>query len=160
VTLAREYYPEFTPLLRKARGVVRGDIGRLLVLHRHGGLYADLDYLCMKPLDGILAGASLALPVWKDGACTNALMASQPGHPLLLDLAKEGLRRWQESPTARPEQLAGPETLERVLRGYAVTKLDPALVCPFDWREHRPRPTDFAAEYPNALCGTPWAHGW
>ena len=160
VRLAREHYLEFVPMLRKARGVVKADIGRLLILHRHGGLYADLDYLAFKPLDALLAGVSIAFPVWKDGACTNALMASLPGHQFLLDVAKEGLRRWQECPTERPEAIAGPEVFERVMRGYAVTRMAPALVCPFDWREHRRPPDDWAEVYPKAHCGTPWAHGW
>ena len=57
--LVKQKYPQFwSPYLKAAFSVMRVDIGRLCILHRHGGLYADLD---VYPNRGTYAPASLAV---------------------------------------------------------------------------------------------------
>ena len=44
--LIKHWYPQFWPMYRNAPfSVMRADIGRVAILHRFGGLYADLDVL-------------------------------------------------------------------------------------------------------------------
>ena len=70
-------------------------------LHRHGGVYADLDYEVMRPLDDLLATAHAIVGRERGGIGSamrgrdyiiNALMASPPGHPLWLE-AMHGMLR-------------------------------------------------------------------
>ena len=57
-------------------------VGRYLMLHRHGGLYLDLDFVVLHPLVslGRLAAAVVFEP---PEFVTNALMAFPPRHGLL-----------------------------------------------------------------------------
>ena len=54
--------------------------GRYLILHRHGGLYLDLDFVVLHPLGlGSLGSVVFEPPEF----VTNALMAFPPRHGLL-----------------------------------------------------------------------------
>lgn len=54
--LVREDYPRLEELfLSYPNAVQRADLGRYLILDRHGGIYADIDTECLAPLD-ILSG--------------------------------------------------------------------------------------------------------
>ena len=59
----------------------RWDASRYAVLHKFGGLYADLDISPIARIDGLLRGQSLLLPHTPNLGLTNALMAATPGHP-------------------------------------------------------------------------------
>ncbi|HEX8532534.1 MAG TPA: glycosyltransferase, partial [Allosphingosinicella sp.] len=53
--LVRDRYPELLELfLSYASHICRVDLGRYLVLNSFGGVYADLDCECLRPLDGLL----------------------------------------------------------------------------------------------------------
>ena len=57
-------------------------VGRYLILHRHGGLYLDLDFVVLHPLvslDSLAAAVVFEPPEF----VTNALMAFPPRHGLL-----------------------------------------------------------------------------
>ena len=85
------------------KGILRADAMRLLWLHEMGGIYADIDVECLRPLDGLVAsleaGKSLGLtrdhpvherihfsntPMWM-----NDFMVARPGAPLI----KEAMRQ-------------------------------------------------------------------
>jgi len=70
--------------------IQRADAVRYFILHRHGGLYVDLDFQCLKPLDALLEGKQCVLGLEPHQHCldhcqeqivSNALMAAAPGHP-------------------------------------------------------------------------------
>jgi mannosyltransferase OCH1-like enzyme len=49
-------FPEFLPTyLSYPSGILRADIWRVLVLYKYGGVYADIDVECLKPIDELLA---------------------------------------------------------------------------------------------------------
>jgi len=90
------HYPEYLALYDGyPLGIHRAELARYLILRHHGGLYVDLDFEALKPLDDLLAGASLLFglepeahaarePVRARGLTRivcNALMASAPRHP-------------------------------------------------------------------------------
>lgn len=93
--LVEEHYPHFLPIYRAyPRAIQRADAGRYLVLHRYGGVYADLDTDCLGPLDAIAAEDRIVLAEeprehWTmhlpaRGLSTlyfNGVMASPQGHP-------------------------------------------------------------------------------
>ena len=61
-------------------------VGRYLMLHRHGGLYLDLDFVVLHPLVslGSLGSLGAAAVVFEPPEfVTNALMAFPPRHGLL-----------------------------------------------------------------------------
>ncbi|MFD1912484.1 glycosyltransferase [Halodurantibacterium flavum] len=92
--LVRTYYPELEELyLSYPRPVQRADMGRYLILHHCGGIYADLDTECLIPLDPLAADSRVVLaeepiehryngiPLGMDRLFFNGVMASPQGHP-------------------------------------------------------------------------------
>jgi len=81
--------------------IQRSDAARYFIVHRHGGVYLDLDYECSRPFGPVLAGARAAFS-YKSGTnaslgLANAIFASEAGHPvweavfrLLVARASEG----------------------------------------------------------------------
>ncbi|MEI7912169.1 MAG: glycosyltransferase [Verrucomicrobiota bacterium] len=70
--------------------IKRVDAVRYLILKRIGGVYADLDSICLRPLDELLEGRSLVFgcqlpfgttPFEIFGTVCNAIMAGAPAHP-------------------------------------------------------------------------------
>jgi mannosyltransferase OCH1-like enzyme len=74
----------------------RVDAIRFFLLHRYGGVYADLDFECLRPIDPLVERAEVLLGVEPDvhvrenphlgeagvtRIVCNAFMASTPGHP-------------------------------------------------------------------------------
>jgi len=77
--------------------ISRVDAARYCLLHRHGGVYVDLDFECLRPVEPLLDGHAVVLgaepashleieivrrrepPVTR--LVCNAFMASEPGHP-------------------------------------------------------------------------------
>ena len=75
--------------------IMRVDAARYVLLHRYGGIYADMDYECLRSFAPLLAGrtlvfgeepaAHLDMPLTRASGLPhlvcNALMASEAGHP-------------------------------------------------------------------------------
>ena len=86
------------------RAVAKSDIGRLAILWRHGGLYVDTDYECLKPFDPLVrewerAGHSFVMtaqdgrPLGERHAVTNALGLSVPRHDAAKWILGEAVKR-------------------------------------------------------------------
>lgn len=76
--------------------VQRADAARYLILHEHGGVYADLDIRCVGSFDEI-AEADLVLAPTEPFGLSNDLMAAAAGHLLFDSLLNElatAHRRW------------------------------------------------------------------
>ncbi len=124
-------FPQWAPLFDSyAKNICRIDLARYLILKKHGGIYADLDYECLRPQDPLLRHRPLlfgaepashaqlekAVRAGLDTIVCNAWIASVPGHPFwdhLLDFLK--------STAGAPDVLdaTGPFALTRALRHYA-----------------------------------------
>ena len=98
--LVRTRAPRLYPLWRRYPWhIQRVDAARYLILHEEGGVYADLDIVCVKPLDDLLEN-DLVLARTRPLGLTNAFMMSRAGHPLMkhaLDRLPAASRRWQRS---------------------------------------------------------------
>ena len=82
--LVQLYYPWFLETFDNfTSNILRADAARLFYLHRYGGIYADLDFECLKPLDLLVDCRSLIL-VRMTGESRhnipNAWMASKRSH--------------------------------------------------------------------------------
>lgn len=145
-------HPALLPVFRGyADPIARIDLARYLILRRFGGVYADLDFECLRPIDGLLEGQSfvVGLEPEEHGRLAKAVerglprilcpsfLASVPGHPFwdhLLDRLVEARHC--------PDVLdaTGPFLLTRAHDGYekagyegkaaAVTVLPPELLYP------------------------------
>jgi len=108
--------------------IQRADLARYLILHGCGGVYADLDLECLRPLSTLLDGHEFlasrepiehARSVPGNVIIGNAFLASVPGHGLLEAVVKE-ITVKAAAITFHGEVLTstGPYMFTRALDGY------------------------------------------
>ncbi|XP_064622343.1 uncharacterized protein LOC135484640 [Lineus longissimus] len=85
-------YPWFLPTYNSyTMTIMKADVFRYLILHEFGGVYADLDMECLRPLDDFVAKRSCILSqeplehafllYGRSRLACNAMMACKPKHP-------------------------------------------------------------------------------
>jgi hypothetical protein len=78
------YWSKFAAL---PRVIMQIDMFRYFLMYKYGGVYADLDYYVLRPLDGLLVDKEIILPVNNEGldgtplSIGTSILASRPGHP-------------------------------------------------------------------------------
>ncbi len=99
--------------------IKKADVVRYLYLYAHGGIYADMDFECLKPFDTLLeqnASNGVLLGCMADYAneadspvnnVPNAIMLSKPRHPFWLCMAHVLMNRYG----GRADQETGPNAL-------------------------------------------------
>jgi mannosyltransferase OCH1-like enzyme len=116
----------------------RGDIFRLEILWREGGVHVDTDFECLRSIEPLIDGADFFIGLAKSDRVNGALMGSVPEHPLL-DLLLTEIRprasygREMGAGAANDKDETGPRFLDRFLLGEhrdEVTFIEPALVFP------------------------------
>lgn len=74
-------------------GVMRGDVWRYMIIYKYGGVYADLDTECLKPISSwMLEDKSFIVCPENEIHFCQWTFAAEAGHPILkkvLDLIKE-----------------------------------------------------------------------
>ena len=86
------HYPWFLEIYDKLpQHIHRVDTVRYMYLHKFGGVYADLDFESIKPMDDYLKDKQLVLGRMGhdnnfEHSIPNAVMASIPGHPFWLQV--------------------------------------------------------------------------
>ena len=123
-------FPQLLPLYDGfPQEIFRVDFIRAVYLFTEGGIYADLDFQCLKPLSELPANSSQVIlgRMGTDPAflhsIPNAFMASAAGQGFWLGYicAIENVReltRGHAHIDKRPEYVAGPVVLRRVARAY------------------------------------------
>lgn len=98
-------FPEYWEAYRRlGKGTERTHFFRYMVILRHGGVYADVDAECRRPLDGLLhskdtlvagwdnefpdAAAALEAGYVRQRQLSQYVFAGAPGHPALRDLCE------------------------------------------------------------------------
>jgi UDP:flavonoid glycosyltransferase YjiC (YdhE family) len=128
-SLIADQYAWFLPIYDAySEHIKRVDAARYFILHHYGGLYVDLDYEALRPLDPLLRERQLLLtsepPVHLqryagkllvNQMISNALMASVPGHPFWEYVFKH-LVAWKDMPG--PLDATGPFLLSRAYHSY------------------------------------------
>jgi len=107
VQLLRRYYSEYEVLFRNfPYEIQRCDMVRYCLLHRYGGVYADMDYKCCKPLSQVFARwknhdlylvQSPHAPGNVSYVSNSLMMARQRGHPFWKALLSEILLSSQQT---------------------------------------------------------------
>jgi hypothetical protein len=137
----KTHYPTWYELYRSfEREIFRADMARCLYLHHFGGVYIDLDIEPLRPLTHLIARHSCMLGtepelhaqrLWnKPRLASNAVMASEPGHPFWMRMLGEIARRARSSDQMKnPVSTTGPVTLDAVYERWGKA-LDVGLVEP------------------------------
>ena len=101
------YYNSYSIGVSKG-GIFRADAMRYFVLSHFGGVYADLDAECLKPLDAWIGGENSCVVSEEtpehpylvfekeEGNLINAVMMCAPGHPFMINIREELPRRVTE----------------------------------------------------------------
>ena len=114
----------------------RGDIFRIEILWRMGGVHVDTDFECLRSIEPLIEQTEFFIGYRKPGRVNGALMGAVPGHPLL-DLALEemrprdsyGMQMGAGSDNNKDE--SGPEFLDRLLSEHpGATFIDAELFYP------------------------------
>jgi mannosyltransferase OCH1-like enzyme len=90
-----------------------------MYLHKFGGVYADLDFESIRPMDEYLNGKQLVLGrmstapmLWSEHSIPNAFMASAPKHPFWIKVLEYISINHEKNWVA--EQLTGPAMLYKL----------------------------------------------
>jgi mannosyltransferase OCH1-like enzyme len=114
------------------RPVMRADVFRYAVVYRDGGLYADIDMECLKPIAPVLTSGDCILSVEArlgatrqaelgyatDTQIANCIFAAVPGHPFLRRAVNRCFELFAAHDPAQPvsvEDITGPRMLTRLL---------------------------------------------
>ena len=163
--MIEEEYPEFLESYDAYDcHIKRVDAARYFILHRYGGIYADLDFVRLRPLDPLLARNDLLLARQADGHVPNAFMASRPGHPVM----GEAISKLPACASKPVLKATGPHFLGAVVREsrHADEVLPTEYLYPYPWNDERKE--EFAAlsieelrvRFPAAFAVTHWTGTW
>jgi len=101
----------------------RGDIFRLEILWRDGGVHVDTDFECKRPIEPLIDGVECFVAVAKKGRVNGAMMGSVPGHPALERALEEIRPRTAHGAAlgageANDKAETGPKFLDAALGGH------------------------------------------
>ncbi len=125
--LIRERAPELAAQYRRyPENIQRVDAARYVILREYGGLYADLDTHCLRPMDELLSNP-LVLPLTTPFGVSNQLMLAEPSHPLFHHAVDSlpAAFRWRRFIWPRHLRIlttTGPLFLTGCLRAYGPVK--------------------------------------
>ncbi len=169
-------YPDFLPVYDGYESpICRADAIRYFLLKHFGGLYVDLDFECLQPLDDVLNSPRVILgfePVAHvlDHAKTrpgltrivcNALMASPPAHPFWDHVIQQ-----MEAARGEPDPLdaTGPFLLTRAVDSYkeadAVQVTPASVFYPVDVRDGSEGRLFDLENWQRVTAGAYAAHHW
>ena len=81
--LVADRYPWFLPTYDAfPRDIQRVDAAKYLIVYTYGGVYADLDCECLKPLDPLTSRGGAVVSLTRDRVVDCAVFASPAGHAL------------------------------------------------------------------------------
>lgn len=163
--LIEEHYPWFLEQYDAYDvPIKRADAARYFILHKYGGIYADLDLACLRPLDELLKGADHLLALQRPDSIANAFMAMAAEHPLMESAIKE-LSAHANRPVL---EATGPQFLSNLVAKspFYEELLRTELIYPFRWNDpkiesYRNMSLDELRQaFPQAVTATHWAASW
>ncbi|GAA3776665.1 hypothetical protein GCM10023083_11720 [Streptomyces phyllanthi] len=142
----QEHYPWFLPVYDGyPEAIMRADAIRYFLLDHFGGLYVDLDFECLRPVDDLLGGHELVLGCEPEAHTRlllarqrgfgrivgNAFIASRPGHPFWSHVHRQLVGAHKLPGTL---DVTGPFFLTRAIDSApnpaSLTVLDPEVLYP------------------------------
>ena len=158
-TLIGDHLPDFLPTyLAYPKGILRADIFRVAVLYIQGGVYADLDMECLRPLDELISacdGGDWEVLLGRDHPCherthyygramwLNAFMIARP-RAKFFGYVLDALTRQVSSGYAKDDavQATGPGLLTRIVE-LGNSDLKALGIREMPWRWVHPLPNVF-----------------
>lgn len=102
------YYPEYYQMYSEFPvHILKIDFVRLVIMHRFGGIYADLDFYCYQNFYDSVKSNDVCLlenPFGND-PIENSLFCSKPNHPFWIDCMNEVQTRYNETKRFRKKNL-------------------------------------------------------
>lgn len=159
-------FPEFEPIYRAyPHNVQRWDAIRYLILYRYGGLYVDMDYECLEPIEEYLGDSECVMGLEpqihanrfnRSFIVGNALMGTVPEHPyfkaVIDDLILHKGRHWSDNRAYQILESTGPFMTTRVYEQFEnkerISLLSDELVAPLATEEV---PLLWQSEVPNEI---------
>ena len=131
--LIKTDYPWFLDTYNQYENKInRIDIVRYFILDKYGGIYADMDYICIKNFYNELPTNKVSIsesPYKENEIIQNALMCSPKKHSFWMKVITEGKKRWDNNDNRNSVlYIAGPQLVSKV---YEDNK-DDVNVLPFD----------------------------
>jgi inositol phosphorylceramide mannosyltransferase catalytic subunit len=118
-------------------GQFRADLLRYDILYEHGGVYVDMDFEALTPIDDLLAPDLFATWEFQNRQIANGLMGATSGHPFIKRLIDTIPRSVTHFPDQRPARVTGPHHLTRNRNRYRpqMTIYPQTWFFPFAWNE-------------------------
>ena len=165
--LVESHYPNLTALYDNYDVKIKQiDMVRYLMLNLYGGLYLDMDMLCLRPFGKLLNNSTdfvVANQERPDAAYSlypNAFMASPPQHKIFTEIFSSLPR----SANASVVYATGPNFLTRILREtkFPWRALPLSVVFGHEWNDPHMcnSTTDCLARFPEAVTVSLWTHSW
>lgn len=185
--LVRDHYPQYYTFYRDLRpNIKKAGFARYLYMHKYGGMYVDLDFICLKDMSDLLHGYEIVLGhLSQDNdyyQIPDAFMASCRGHEFWLRTATDA----QHAPPHEQsvEKHTGPFRLQWAYYKYQPQNsivYEHELIYPLDWihltdwengryfrddqarlaHQIRSLGVDAIAQLlPRSYCVTLWTHNW
>lgn len=141
----------------------RADIARYEILHRHGGVYVDTDFECLRPFDELIDGLEGFAGLEDEEFLCISLMGARPRHPFIDQLIAMVPHSIASQPGLPANQQTGPWLATRVFREGASVFVPP-LFKTFPSRFFYPYRYDEAYRrnetFPDAYAVHHWAGSW
>lgn len=112
-----EHYPDVLPHYDRLQiGAAQADLWRLLVLHKFGGVYLDIDAHQIWPLSRVIGNEREELYVTtRRGELSNYFIASVPGNPKLKMLIDQIVKNIEEASLNNVFHITGPGVFNEIL---------------------------------------------
>lgn len=95
--LIKTDFPEYLEMFQGYdQNIKRVDIARYFILHKYGGIYADMDYECFQNFENLIPQNKVSIsesPYIQNEYLQNALMISPKGHPFWSKVIEKGKSR-------------------------------------------------------------------
>lgn len=162
--------PEVAELLADGRysAVVKSDILRLHVLLKHGGIYVDTDFECLKSFNELLGmPTGFFCGAEDDKFLCPSLLAATPGHAFVQALRDAAFARLRASTpehcNKHPNEVTGPFLLTELAHGRTdITVYPPHFFYPVGYKERHklraPTPGAYAKHHWNGTSPSGWTH--
>lgn len=180
--LVKNHYPQYLELYDSyERPIAKADISRFFYMHKYGGLYVDLDFMCLKSMDAIIEGEKINFGKQKmkdnllaQNSVPNALIYSPPGDIFWFQCIEE-LKHHKYNREGSPqgtEHATGPIFLGKCIDKFKPKNLfihDENTFYPISWeldgsdyndtiqKEWLDNPE---SQFPDSFAITYWSGGW
>lgn len=144
----QELFDSARSLAPGSEGQFCSDIARYEILHRHGGVYVDVDMECLKPIDDLIRDEKV-WAAWEETGCWvgNSILASEAGSQVLARLIGDLPTNVHLLAGKRPNRMTGPQFLTPRWLASEARTLPKNWFYPYLWNELDRRGEEFPDSY-------------